>query len=129
MYQEEQLKVKDKHEAEVLQRQSQLEEAERHRKASEALRRAELVRQRRLLKVSQIDNILQGPTDSHVQYFRWPMSWGMPRFLQMVQRRPCSKPNVCNTGAVQSLCTSKWHHGVVLSVLEQEACIFNAFPD
>jgi len=63
MYQEEQLKEKDKHEAEVLQRQSQLEEAERHRKASEALHRAELVRQRRLLKVSQIYNIFEWPTD------------------------------------------------------------------
>lgn len=51
-HQEEQLREKDKHKTDALLRQAQLEEAERHRKANEALQRAECVRQRRLVKVS-----------------------------------------------------------------------------
>ena len=52
LHQEEQLKEKDKHKADALLRQAQLDEAERHRKANEALQRAECVRQRRLIRVS-----------------------------------------------------------------------------
>ena len=51
LHQEEQLKEKDKQKADALLKQAQLEEAERHRKADEALQRAECVRQRRALKV------------------------------------------------------------------------------
>ena len=52
LQQEEQLRKKDKQKADALLRQAQLEEAERHKKANEALQRAERVRQRRLIKVS-----------------------------------------------------------------------------
>lgn len=52
LHQEEQLREKDKQKADAMLRQAQLEEAERHRKADEALQRAECVRQRRALKVS-----------------------------------------------------------------------------
>ena len=52
LHQEEQLREKDKQKTDALLRQAQLEEAERHRKADEALQRAECVRQRRLLKVN-----------------------------------------------------------------------------
>ena len=57
LHQEEQLKEKDKHKADTLLKQAQLEEAERHRKADEALQRAECVRQRRALKVIAITSL------------------------------------------------------------------------
>ena len=54
LHQEEQMREKDKHKADTLLRQAQAEEAERHRKANEALQRAACVRQRRLLKVGAL---------------------------------------------------------------------------
>lgn len=52
--------MKLRHEAEALQRQTERGEAERSRRASEALQRAECVRQRRLLKVSAVYNTCPG---------------------------------------------------------------------
>lgn len=51
LHQEEQLKERESQKAEALQRQCQIEEAERIRRANRAMQRAESARQRRLQKV------------------------------------------------------------------------------